>query len=62
MTGEAKHIIDDFGALSDALKREVLAELLRISRHLNYPTMSDDELISAAEDIFLDYDRRESKD
>ena len=62
MTAEAKHIIDDFGALPDAAKREVLAELIRISRHLDYPEMSDDELRSAAEQIFLEYDRREDRE
>lgn len=31
MTAEAKQIVDDFRALPDAAKREVLAELVRIS-------------------------------
>lgn len=60
MTTEAKHIIEDFGALPDPAKREVLAELIRISRHLDYPGISDDELVSAADEVFLEYDRRES--
>jgi hypothetical protein len=60
MTAETKQIIDDFGALPDPAKREVLAELLRMSRYLDYPSMSDDELLAAAEEVFLDYDRRES--
>lgn len=60
MTAEAKHIIDDFGALPDATKREVLAELLRISRYLEYPEVGDDELLVNADELFLEYDRRES--
>jgi hypothetical protein len=59
VTAEAKHIIDDFGSLPDTAKREVLAELLRMSQHLEYPGMTDDELLSAADGIFLEYDRRE---
>jgi len=62
VTAEAKHIIDDFGALPDLAKREVLAELLRISRHLDYPAMSDEELLSAADDVFVGYDRQESNE
>lgn len=60
MTTEAKHLIEEFGALPEPSKREVLAELLRMSRHLDYPEMSDDELVSAANDVFLAYDERES--
>jgi hypothetical protein len=60
MTAEARHIIDDFGSLPDDEKREVLAELIRISRHIDYPDVSDDELVSAADMVFLEYDRRES--
>ncbi len=60
MTAEAKHLIEEFGALPEPSKREVLAELLRISRHLDYPKMDDDELLSAANEVFLAYDERES--
>ncbi|HEY0142428.1 MAG TPA: hypothetical protein VGF48_16135 [Thermoanaerobaculia bacterium] len=60
MTAEAKHILDDFNALPDTAKREVLAELVRISGHLDYPSVSEDELLSAANDVFLAYDERES--
>jgi hypothetical protein len=59
MTAEAKHIVDDFRALSDAAKREVLAELVRISSRIEYPEMSDDELLGAADYVFLTYDKRE---
>ena len=60
MTAEAKHIIEDFGALPDQAKREVLAELLRLSRHLDFPEASDEELLSSADQVFLEYDRQES--
>jgi hypothetical protein len=52
MTTDAKQLIDDFKTLPDAAKREVLDELVRIS-HIEYPEMSDEELISAANDTFL---------
>ncbi len=60
MKSDLKHIIDDFGALPDHEKREVLAELIRMSQHIEYPSISDEELLSAANDVFLGYDQRES--
>ena len=60
MTAQAKHVIEEFQALPDQAKREVLAELLRTSRYIDYPETSDDELLSVAEAIFLEYDRREA--
>lgn len=60
MTAEAKHIIEDFESLPDQEKREVLTELVRISRQIDYPAASDNELIAAADEVFLEYDRREA--
>lgn len=60
MTAEAKHLLEEFGALRDPSKLEVLAELLRVSRHLDYPEMSDEELTSAANEVFLGYDEPET--
>ena len=62
MTADAKHLIEDFQALPDMAKREVLAELVRIARTIDYPSMSDDELTSAANDVFLSYDEREESE
>jgi hypothetical protein len=59
VTAEAKHLVDDFRALPDATKREVLAELVRISARIDYPAMSDDEYLAAANDVFTAYDERE---
>ena len=59
---EAQHIIEDFQSLPDATKREVLAELERLSRHIEYPEITDDELVSAANDVFLMYDEEEASE
>ncbi|HEU4887935.1 MAG TPA: hypothetical protein VFV49_08620 [Thermoanaerobaculia bacterium] len=61
MTAEARHLVDDFRALPDTVKREVLAELVRISGRIDYPLISDDELLTAANDVFLAYDEREGE-
>lgn len=60
MTAQGKHIIEEFEALPDAAKREVLAELIRTARFVDYPPGSDDELLSAADELFIEYDRREA--
>lgn len=62
MTAQAKHIIEDFDALPDQEKREVLAELIRMARHIDYPTVPDDELVAVADELFLEYDRQEAAD
>jgi len=60
VTVEARHLIEEFGALPDPTKREVLAELLRAFRDLDSPEMSHDELTFAANEVFLEYDEREA--
>ncbi len=60
MTSIGKHIVEDFANLPDPEKREVLANLLRISREIEYPEVSDEELVASADALFVDYDRRES--
>jgi hypothetical protein len=59
---DAQHLIDDFEALPDPAKREVLAELVRISRHIDYPPISDEELLAAADEVFGSYDEDERRD
>lgn len=62
MTAAGKHIVDDFESLPDGEKREVLANLLRISRSIEYPEISDEELLASANAVFLEYDRQESNE
>jgi len=60
VTADAKHVIENFESLPDQEKIEVLAEIIRLSRDIEYPDVTDDELRSAADSVFLDYDRREA--
>jgi hypothetical protein len=62
VTAQGKHIIAEFEALPDQTKREVLAELIRSSRFIEYLEVREEEMLSAANDIFLDYDRRETEE
>jgi hypothetical protein len=60
MTTAGKHIVKDFETLPDAEKREVLVRLLTISNNIEYPEIADDELLGAADQLFLEYERRET--
>jgi hypothetical protein len=59
VTAAGRHIIDEFEALPDSAKREVLAELIRTARFLDYPSVGENELLSAADELFLEYDLQE---
>ena len=62
MTAAGKHILEDFESLPDTEKREVLANLLRISREIEYPAIGDEELTASADAIFVEYDHREANE
>ncbi|MEA2164843.1 MAG: hypothetical protein QOK37_2970 [Thermoanaerobaculia bacterium] len=59
MTAAGQHILEDFESLTDIEKREVLSNLLKISKAIEYPETSDDELVDAADAVFLAYDTLE---
>jgi hypothetical protein len=61
MTAEAKHLIEEFAALPDAMKQEVLAELLRLANDSDYGDITDDELRHAADKIFVMMDEEETE-
>ena len=61
MTASGKHILDEFVALPDQEKKEVLSGILRLVAELDYPETSDEDFRAAAEAVFLEYDRRESE-
>lgn len=58
MTAAVAHIIEDFEALPETEKREVLAKLLQIASQ-EYGPISDEELISATDALFVAYDAEE---
>jgi hypothetical protein len=59
MTAAAEHIIEDFEALPEPEKRDVLAKLLRIAADLDYGPITDEELASATDALFVMYDAEE---
>jgi len=62
MTLSAQQIIDSFERLPESEKQRVTYEILRRSIHLEIPPPSDEELVAAAEDLFLALDAREAED
>jgi hypothetical protein len=60
MTTEAKRLIEQFEALSDAAKQEVLVEILRIAGDIDYPELTDEDLTAVAAETFALYDAEES--
>jgi hypothetical protein len=50
--------LDSFEHLSEADKREVAAEIIRRTKDLTFPALTDEELVLNAEALFLELDQR----
>jgi hypothetical protein len=59
MTQAAKKLLEEFDALQEGDRVEVLAELLRRIALAPHDLPDPDDLVSAADQIFLELDRRE---
>jgi hypothetical protein len=59
MTQAAKRILDQFDALRDVERAEVLAELLRRAKQGEHDLPTAEDLTAAADRVFSDLDRRE---
>lgn len=62
MTRAAQQLIQSFESLPEEDQREVLVELLRFPIEADYTSLSDEELLSSADQIFLEYDEREAQE
>lgn len=59
MTAEVENILRSFESLPEADKRQVASEIIRRSLKLHAPALSDEQLVSLAEGVFLELDRSE---
>jgi hypothetical protein len=59
MTSGAKSVLDAFEQLPPAEREKVVAELLRRAASSAHESPTDEELLGAADAIFLDLDQRE---
>ena len=62
MSTQVQEILRSFEVLPDGDKRELASEILRRSLTLDTPPLSDEELVGAAEAVFLALDRNEAAD
>jgi len=58
----AENLIATFEQLPDAEKQEVASAILRRTLQIEFPSVSDEELVLSAEETFLELDRREAED
>jgi len=61
MTKSVKVLLESFDQLPDEAKREAASEIIRRSVHFNLPPLDDEALVEAADNLFLELDKRESK-
>jgi hypothetical protein len=58
----AENLIAKFEQLPDMEKQEVASAILRRTLQIEFPPVSDEELVLSAETTFLELDRREAED
>ena len=61
MSEGAKSVLEAFDALPEEAREEVLTELIRRVAQSDHDSPSDDELVSAADRVFSEYDRSENE-
>jgi hypothetical protein len=62
MSSSVEQILNSFDRLPDSEKRQVMSEILRRTMQMDFPSLTDDELVLNAEALFLELDQRESGD
>ena len=62
MTTQVQEILHSFNLLPESDQRELAGEILRRSLMLDARPLSDEQLVGAAEDLFLELDRGEAGD
>lgn len=62
MTKAAQRLIHSFETLPEEDRRSVVVEILRLTVVEDHPPLDEAELVLAADQVFLDLDRRESQD
>ncbi len=55
-----QEFLDSFDRLSDLQRVEVALEILKRVIHIDFPALSDEDLVLNAEGIFLELDKQES--
>lgn len=61
MTKSVEQLLKSFDQLPEAEKRELASEIIKRSLELDLPELSDEALLAAADQTFLQLDKEESK-
>ena len=59
MSTSVQHLLETFETLPEPEKHELASEILRWSAHAAHPALADDELVRAADEIFVSLDQHE---
>ena len=62
MTEAARKLLQSLDLLSEAERHEVFREILRRAGLGQYEAPSDEDLVAAADELFLELDRSESRE
>ncbi len=60
MTAPVEELLSTFDSLPESEKLEIALEILKRIRHLDFPYLSNEELVWNAEELFLELDRQEA--
>ncbi len=62
MNASVQKVLNTFDSLTKSEQREIALEILKRVTDLDFPSLSDEELVLNAEEIFLELDKREAND
>ena len=62
MNTETQSILKSINRLPEPEKRELAAEIIRLTANFDFPPLTDEDLVATADELFLDLDRAEVKD
>jgi len=60
MTALVQELLNTFDRLTDSERLELVLEILKRTVDLDFPPLSDDDLVLNAEEIFLELDEQEA--
>lgn len=60
MTALVQELLNTFERLTDSERLELLGEILKRTVDLDFPPLSNEDLVLNAEEIFLELDRQEA--
>lgn len=62
MTALVEKLLDTFDRLTDSERLELVLEILKRTAYLDFPPLSDEDLVLNAEGLFLALDEQEALD